>query len=551
MGCKLRRIFYCLALVVCVVSLLFGVADSPAFSSPPGSLPEPIITGNSLEICLNSRYTVHPPNGDLSDQQLSNIMWAAAMVPFAGDDRTIYVTTVNGTYLYNSDNNSLGYYSSEDTVTGAHTEADVFLNYDRELPFDEGASYIAAINAAVSLWDSSESPVMSGPRGDGVYFGVSASENLTDNMTVTSSNFSLPDPIADGDNTIEEVLANLNYTDNFTGDNLTLQQISQLLWAGYGVSDHIISGKYPLTVPSAWADYYLTKGIYMVNENGAYRYYNRVFGGYNFNTKDHKIVETVSGDVRADLQSAVPDLPEAPCYVVISLDYDYIANRADAHSTDNATIENNALLEAGFVASNILAQASELGLGAHFEPELTAGEAANVTSIIGITAENTTSKVIVSIGNPAQTRTLASYKDDTHINACDNFTSYSTEHIAYMYGTNLLASHNYRVAYYDGDDDNVYTHDVSTGASGNLSSQRTFNEGTDTAGTWNVIVCERYLTPPTSYNGSWAFINASDSFIVEQSAIPEFPTVVAAIVALSLCVGIYLWMRRKAVPVPT
>jgi len=38
---------------------------------------------------------------------------------------------------------------------------------------------------------------------------------------------------------------------------------------------------------------------------------------------------------------------------------------------------------------------------------------------------------------------------------------------------------------------------------------------------------------------------ANDSFYVAQSAIPEFPTVMAAIVVAGVCFGIYYWMRRK------
>ncbi len=119
-----------------------------------------------------------------------------------------------------------------------------------------------------------------------------------------------------------------------------------------------------------------------------------------------------------------------------------------------------------------------------------------------------------------------------------------------MSGTNLTANHNYRVVYYEGDYTKRFTDDVTSGASGNISSQHTFVEGTDIAGPWNVIVCEPYFTPSDSYNGSWAYAITSDNFTVQQSAIPEFPTVITAIVAFSLCVGVYLWMRRKAVPVP-
>jgi len=141
--------------------------------------------------------------------------------------------------------------------------------------------------------------------------------------------------------------------------------------------------------------------------------------------------------------------------------------------------------------------------------------------------------------------TWTSYSDAQHNTRCDLFTDYDNEHTVYMYGTRLLPSHDYRVAYYDGSDTKKVTDDVTSGASGNVSSQHTFVQGTDVAGTWNVIVCEPDFTPPTSYNGSWSYTITSDNLTVLQSAIPEFPTVIAAIVAFGLCVGVYIWMRRK------
>ncbi len=147
---------------------------------------------------------------------------------------------------------------------------------------------------------------------------------------------------------------------------------------------------------------------------------------------------------------------------------------------------------------------------------------------------------------------VASYSDSSHSIefACDNFTDYSTEHTVYMYGTGLLPSHNYKVVYYDGSDIRRLTDSVTSGTTGNVSSEHEFTLGTDVAGTWNVIICEPNFTPPDPYDDTWSYTITSDNFIVEDSAIPEFPTVMAAIVAFSLCVGVYLWMRRKAVPVP-
>ncbi len=154
--------------------------------------------------------------------------------------------------------------------------------------------------------------------------------------------------------------------------------------------------------------------------------------------------------------------------------------------------------------------------------------------------------------------TIISYSNATHTTACDTFDDYSTEHAVYMYCSgNLTVGNSYKVAYYDGGGTKRATDaNLTAGASGNISSQRTFQDGTDVAGTWHVLVCANSETPPSTYSEVtspssplWGTILASDTFTVEQAAIPEFPTILAAVVAFSLCAGIYFWMRRKAVPV--
>lgn len=146
---------------------------------------------------------------------------------------------------------------------------------------------------------------------------------------------------------------------------------------------------------------------------------------------------------------------------------------------------------------------------------------------------------------------LESYIDSDHNTPCDNFTDYGTQHIVHMYGTNLIPNHNYRVVYYDGNGNNVVTDDLSSDGSGNLSSQHTFSETepADQPGTWHVIVCEATYSAPENYDSGWSHILVVDTFNVQQSAIPEFPTALGAIVALALSACVYLWLRRKVAAV--
>lgn len=384
------------------MSTILVVALCPIFCQAQiidaDNLPSPIITENSVETCLNSRYSQHSLSGTANTQQISNIVWAAGKAPFTGTHRDIYLLTPTATYLYDPNSHSLTWHSDQARDDGAFA-----IRYESELDFDTGVSFMTALLASVSLCNSTESPVASCPKGIGypkarLIFGVQPVSGLTAKLAVHSSVPEgepgwLPDPSTTGDNSLEEVLANLKYVSSFAQTNLTLQQISQILWAGYGCTDHTPSGKAGLTVPSAWANYYLTRSIYLANENGVYRYHNRN-PATNLSTRDHRIEQIDSSsagrggprpaDARGRLQSAVSGLPQAPCYVIICLDSSYVG-------------QEYAHLETGFVAGNMLIQATAIDLGCHFNPALTSTEQRNIQSATNIPASHIP-QAVVSIG---------------------------------------------------------------------------------------------------------------------------------------------------------
>jgi hypothetical protein len=270
-----------------------------------------------------------------------------------------------------------------------------------------------AMLASVSLWKSTESPMANCPKGIGyptarLIFGVQAVRGLTTELAAHCSVPEgepgwLPDPSTTGDNSLEEVLANLKYVSNFGQMNLTLRQISQILWAGYGCTAHTTSNsRAGLTVPSAYANYYLTRSIYLVSEDGVYRYHNRN-PSTSTATKDHKIERLSSAgdrrgpqsaDARVSLRSAVSGLPAAPCYVVLCLDSSYVG-------------QQYAQLETGFVAGNMLIQASAIGLGCHFKTKLTSAEQKSIQAATNIPASHIP-QAIVSIGPLGPTETSVS-----------------------------------------------------------------------------------------------------------------------------------------------
>jgi hypothetical protein len=375
----------------CLVPSAPGPAEPAPMPSAPdaesnGSLPEPILTKKSVESCLNSRYSYHNPTGTASDQQLSNVLWAAGKAPITGSFRDIYVATQNATYLYDPSHNTLNWYSNDVADRGAFV-----LSFERELDFDTGLSYMPAILASISLWGSTESSVSSCPMRSKLYFGVQDVRGFTSELVAHSSLSEnedgwLPDPKTTGDKALEEVLANLKYTSKFSQTNLTRQQISQILWAGYGCTPHMTSnGRMGLTVPSAMAIYFLTGTIYLVNENGVYRYHNRN-PSTDLKTRDHRMERIKPDDVRSSLQSAVSGLSQAPCYVVLCLQPSYAG-------------QEFAQLEAGFVASNMLMQASAIDLGCHFKTKLTSGEQEAIQKATGIPSSHIP-QVVISLGEP-------------------------------------------------------------------------------------------------------------------------------------------------------
>ncbi len=147
--------------------------------------------------------------------------------------------------------------------------------------------------------------------------------------------------------------------------------------------------------------------------------------------------------------------------------------------------------------------------------------------------------------------------DRTTVN--NDFTSYGD--IIYMYGENFDTTGTYKVAYYDGgtahdgaDGAKVETDTYTDDADGILDESQCrpadWEAGPPAAsyGTWHAVVYKTTASMPNSYdlvstdNASYVI---TDSFTVQEAAIPEFPTVMAAIGVAGLCCGIYFRMRKR------
>lgn len=155
----------------------------------------------------------------------------------------------------------------------------------------------------------------------------------------------LPEPRLQGPLSLEETLARRRSVRSYTEEELTLQEISQLLWAAQGITA-LWGGR---TAPSAGALYPLE--VYVATAKGLYHYV----------PQGHKVIIESQDDLRLKLwQAGLKQdwIREAPAVFVIAAVYERTARKYGGRA------ERYVKLEAGHACQNILLQAVALGLGA-------------------------------------------------------------------------------------------------------------------------------------------------------------------------------------------
>ena len=168
----------------------------------------------------------------------------------------------------------------------------------------------------------------------------------------------LPAPQLDGEMSVEAALASRRSRRNFRDEALTKQQLSQLLWAAYGVSlprpDQPQWSGGLRTTPSAGATYpleiYAVVGLVDGITPGVYRYL----------PAEHKLVRVVEGDVRAELSDAAVGqrmVREAP----VSIFYSAVFERTTERYGERGVMYVH--MEIGHSAQNVYLQAEAMGLG--------------------------------------------------------------------------------------------------------------------------------------------------------------------------------------------
>ena len=158
----------------------------------------------------------------------------------------------------------------------------------------------------------------------------------------------LPKPKNKSTLSLEEALNKRRSIRDYKKGSLSIDQVSQLLWAASGVN------QYGRTFPSAGATYpletYLVAGDVEGLEQGIYHYL----------PNPHSLEKTKDGDVRKALSQAALGqgmIEDAPVNIIIAADY----YRTTGHYGERG--KRYVHMEAGHVGQNIHLQAEVLNLG--------------------------------------------------------------------------------------------------------------------------------------------------------------------------------------------
>ena len=160
----------------------------------------------------------------------------------------------------------------------------------------------------------------------------------------------LPEPILKGEMTVEETMLNRRSIRNYLDEDLTLEQLSQLLWAAQGITSEW-GGR---TAPSAGATYPLEVYVLVRKVDGLEK------GIYHYNPGDHSLNSIKSGDYSNQLMRVAVNqewIRDGSINIIITADF------SRTTSTYGERGNRYVYLEAGHSAQNIYLQTAALNLG--------------------------------------------------------------------------------------------------------------------------------------------------------------------------------------------
>ncbi len=155
----------------------------------------------------------------------------------------------------------------------------------------------------------------------------------------------LPEPKLKGEISLEDAIRRRRSKRSYTISELTLEEISQLLWSAQGITDARMGSR---AAPSAGALYPLE--VYLVKSDGLYRYL----------PDGHRLERQSTEDLRRPLARAAllqGYVAQAPIDIVICAVYDRVGSKYGDRGVRYTHIE------VGHAAQNVHLQAVAMGLG--------------------------------------------------------------------------------------------------------------------------------------------------------------------------------------------
>ncbi|MEN6292906.1 MAG: SagB/ThcOx family dehydrogenase [Methanobacterium sp.] len=168
------------------------------------------------------------------------------------------------------------------------------------------------------------------------------------------STINLPSPILEGNVSVEQAIQNRRSVRHYTNQSITLQDVSQLMWAAQGITDKANNLR---SVPSGGQVYPLEVYI-IVGKDGVTGLSE---GIYHYNPYNNTLEKTSKSDARSDLSQAANGqawVKEAPVDIVITGD----DSKMVAKYKDETLCTRFVNLEAGHAGENIYLEAEARGL---------------------------------------------------------------------------------------------------------------------------------------------------------------------------------------------
>ena len=180
--------------------------------------------------------------------------------------------------------------------------------------------------------------------------GACIEEGETEQNTIQEGEIMLPEPRTAGEISVEEAMLHRRSVRRYTKEVITLNDLSQLLWAAQGIT----SEEGFRTAPSAGALYPLEVYVVAGNVDGL------AGGVYRYQAEGHTLQKIRDGDLRGNLSECAlkqTQITDAAADIVFAA----VFNRTTAKYGERGV--RYVYIEAGHAAQNVYLQAESLDLG--------------------------------------------------------------------------------------------------------------------------------------------------------------------------------------------